>query len=171
MSEPRTLDVSALPPGAFGSRSLTFWGTLGIVLIESTVFVLAIAAYFYLAARAPAWPPDGAAAPALRWGTWNTLVLLASLVPNELARRAAEQVDLTRVRIWLVVALVFALAFNVIRVCSGFIRRTSSPTSSTAACSRSCCSPDRSRSTASWTSKRTPSTGTSSWWHGCRFTE
>ena len=35
---PRTLDVSALPPGAFGSRTLTFWGTLGIVVIESTVF-------------------------------------------------------------------------------------------------------------------------------------
>ena len=37
MSEVRTLDVSALPPGAFGSRTLTFWGTLGIVVIEGTV--------------------------------------------------------------------------------------------------------------------------------------
>ncbi len=34
MSELRTLDVSALPPGAFGSRAVTFWGTLGIVIIE-----------------------------------------------------------------------------------------------------------------------------------------
>ena len=38
MNDVRTLDVSALPPGAFGSRTLTFWGTLGIVVIESTVF-------------------------------------------------------------------------------------------------------------------------------------
>ena len=116
MSELRTLDVGALPPGAFGSRTLTFWGTLGIVLIESTVFGLAVAAYFYLATRAPAWPPDGVAAPDLRWGTVNTLVLLASLIPNELARRAAERVDLTRVRIWMVVCLVFAVAFNATRV-------------------------------------------------------
>jgi heme/copper-type cytochrome/quinol oxidase subunit 3 len=116
MSEPRTIDVSHLPPGAFGSRSLTFWGTLGIVFIEGTVFVLAIASYFYFASRAPFWPPNGVAPPALRWGTLNTLVLLASLVPNELARRAGEHVNLRHVRIWMVVALLFAAAFNVIRV-------------------------------------------------------
>jgi cytochrome c oxidase subunit 3 len=113
---PRTLDVSGLAPGAFGSRTLTFWGTLGIVAIEGTVFGLAIAAYFYLVSRSPAWPPHGVAPPDLRWGTINTLVLLASLIPNELARRAGEHVDLGRVRIWLVVCLVFALGFNIIRV-------------------------------------------------------
>jgi cytochrome c oxidase subunit 3 len=113
---PRTLDVSGLAPGAFGSRTLTFWGTLGIVAIEGTVFGLAIAAYFYLVSRSPAWPPHGVAPPDLRWGTINTIVLLASLIPNELARRAGEHVDLGRVRIWLVVCLIFALAFNIIRV-------------------------------------------------------
>jgi len=111
-----TLDVSALPPGAFGSRTLTFWGTLGIVVIESTVFAVAIGAYFYLVSRFPAWPPHGVAAPELRWGTLNTLILLGSLVPNELARRAGEHVDLGRVRIWMVVGLAFALAFNIVRV-------------------------------------------------------
>ena len=116
MSEVRTLDVSALPPGAFGSRSLTFWGTLGVVVIEGTVFALAIGAYFYLVTRLPAWPPHGVAAPDLRWGTLNTLILLASLIPNELARRAGEHVDLPHVRIWLVACLVFALGFNVVRV-------------------------------------------------------
>jgi len=115
MNELRVLDVSELPPGAFGSRALTFWGTLGIVVIEGTVFGLAIGAYFYLATRGSAWPPDGVAPPNLRWGTLNTLVLLASLIPNELARRAGEHVDLGRVRIWIVISLAFALAFNVIR--------------------------------------------------------
>jgi heme/copper-type cytochrome/quinol oxidase subunit 3 len=115
MSEVRTLDVSALPPGAFGSRTLTFWGTLGIVVIEGTVFALAIGMYFYLVTRFPAWPPHGVAAPDLRWGTINTLILLASLLPNELARRAGEHVDLGRVRIWMVVCLAFAVAFNVVR--------------------------------------------------------
>jgi cytochrome c oxidase subunit 3 len=116
MSAPRTIDVSALPPGAFGSRSVTFWGTLGIVLIESTVFALAIGAYFYLVTRSAAWPPDGVAPPLLRWGTINTLILLASLIPNELARRAGERVDLTAVRLWMVVCLVFAVGFNWVRV-------------------------------------------------------
>ena len=116
MSEARTLDVSALPPGAFGSRSLMWWGTLGIVLIEGTVFVLAIVSYFFLAARAPAWPPHGVAAPDLRWGTINTLILLASLAPNELAKRAGERVDLRGVRLWMVACLIFGVAFNAARV-------------------------------------------------------
>ena len=94
MSDVRTLDVSALPPGAFGSRTVTFWGTLGIIVIESTVFALAIGAYFFLVTRFPTWPPHGVAAPDLRWGTLNTLILLASLLPNELARRAGEHVNL-----------------------------------------------------------------------------
>ena len=115
MSQPRVLDVSALPPGAFGSRSLMWWGTMGLVLIESTVFVLAIAAYFYLGVRHPRWPPDGIAPPDLFWGTVNTAILALSLVPNELARRAGENVDLKRVRLWMVASLVFAIAFNVVR--------------------------------------------------------
>jgi heme/copper-type cytochrome/quinol oxidase subunit 3 len=116
MSEARTLDVSTLPPGAFGSRTLTFWGTLGIVVIEGTAFALAIGAYFYFVTRFPTWPPHGVANPDLRWGTLNTVVLVVSLIPNELARRAGERVDLRGVRIWMVVALACALAFNVVRI-------------------------------------------------------
>jgi cytochrome c oxidase subunit 3 len=111
----RTLDVGGLPPGAFGSRSLMWWGTMGIVVIESTVFVLAIASYFFIRMRMPAWPPDGVASPALRWGTINTIVLLASGVPNELARRAGARIDLRGVRIWMVVCLVFGVGFNALR--------------------------------------------------------
>jgi heme/copper-type cytochrome/quinol oxidase subunit 3 len=116
MSEVRTIDVGTLPPGAFGSRSVTFWGTLGIVIIEGTVFALAIGAYFYLVTRYPVWPPHGVAPPDLRWGTVNMLVLLASLIPNELTRRAGERVDLARVRLWMVVGLMFAAGFNIVRV-------------------------------------------------------
>ncbi len=116
MSEPRTLDVGSLPPGAFGYRSLMWWGTIGIVFIEGTVFALAIGAYFYLRTRMPAWPPDGVAAPDLTWGTVNTLVLIVSLVPNQLSKSAAERIDLRAVRVWMVGCLVFGAAFNVVRV-------------------------------------------------------
>jgi heme/copper-type cytochrome/quinol oxidase subunit 3 len=116
MSAPRTLDVGGLPPGAFGSRSLMWWGTMGVVVIEGTVFALAIASYFFVRTRIPAWPPDGVAPPDLRWGTANTIVLLASGIPNELAKRAGEQVNLRSVRLWMVVCLVFGVAFNVLRV-------------------------------------------------------
>jgi heme/copper-type cytochrome/quinol oxidase subunit 3 len=116
MSEPRTLDVGSLAPGAFGSRSLMWWGTMGMVLIEGMAFALAIASYFYYRTRMPAWPPDGVAPPDLAWGTVNTVVLLASGIPNELAKRAAERVDLRGVRLWMVACLVFGVAFNAIRV-------------------------------------------------------
>ena len=116
MSESRVLDVGSLPPGAFGSRSLMWWGTLGIVLIEGTVFALAVASYFFLRTRVAAWPPDGVAPPDLWWGGLNTVVLLTSLAPNELAKRAGERVDLRGVRIWMVVCLAFAVVFNAVRV-------------------------------------------------------
>ena len=74
MTGRRTLDVAALPPGAFGSRSLVWWGTV------------------------------------------NTIVLLVSIVPNELAKRAAERIDLRAVRIWLFVCLAFGVTFNILRV-------------------------------------------------------
>jgi cytochrome c oxidase subunit 3 len=109
------IEVGGLPAGAFGSRSLMWWGTMGIVLIEGTVFCLAIGAYFFLRTRHPSWPPGGVAAPDLFWGTLNVAILIASLVPNELAKRAGERVDLRGVRLWLVVCLVFGVGFNAVR--------------------------------------------------------
>src|SRR4051794_11976378 len=101
MSASPAIDVSALPPGAFGSRSLMWWGTMGLVLIEGMAFALAVGAYFYLKTRTPQWPPDGVAPPDLLWGTLNTALLLASAVPNELAKRAGERIDLSATRVWL----------------------------------------------------------------------
>jgi len=115
MNGRRTLDVSRLAPGAFGHRSILWWGTMGIVLIEGTMFALSIGAYFYLRSRSETWPPN-LPPPDLRWGTLNTLLLLGSAIPNELAKRAAEKIDLAAVRLWLVVCLVFGVGFNVIRV-------------------------------------------------------
>jgi cytochrome c oxidase subunit III len=110
------IDVRGLPSGAFGSRSLMWWATMGIVLIEGTVFGLAIGCYFFYRTQWPTWPPGGVAPPDLFWGGVNTGILLLSLIPNELAKRAGERVDLRAVRIWLVVCLLFGAAFNAARV-------------------------------------------------------
>jgi heme/copper-type cytochrome/quinol oxidase subunit 3 len=111
-----TLDVSALAPGAFGYRSLMWWGTMGMILIEGTAFGIAIVAYFYLRSRSLTWPPSNVMPPALRWGTLNTIVLLVSTIPNELAKKAAERIDLRATRLWLVVCMAFGVLFNVVRV-------------------------------------------------------
>ena len=120
MSVRATVDVSRLAPGGFGNRSLMYWGTLGMCLIEGTAFALTIAAYFYLRTRNPQWPPDGIAPPSLLWGTLNVAVLMLSGIPNQLAKKAAERVDLRGVRVWLVVCLLFGVAFNAVRAMEYF---------------------------------------------------
>ena len=108
------LDVSALPTYAFGHRSLMWWATACMMIIEGMVFAMIVMSYIYLKGRVPHWPPSGPP-PNLLWGTVNTAILLASCLPNALAKKAAERFDLPKVRLWLVVCIVFALAFNVIR--------------------------------------------------------
>jgi heme/copper-type cytochrome/quinol oxidase subunit 3 len=110
-----TIDASQYPDNAFGTRTLTWWGTLGILLIEGTVFALAIVTYFYLRSRVEMWPPN-LPPPALLYGTINTLILLVSLWPNQMAKWAAEEEDLAKTRLWVVVAQVFTIAFLVVRV-------------------------------------------------------
>jgi cytochrome c oxidase subunit 3 len=108
------LDVSTVPTYGFGHRSLLWWATASMMVIEGMVFALVIVSYVYLKGRAPHWPPAGPG-PDLRWGTLNTVILLASCVPNALAKKAAEHLDLGKVRLWLTVCLLFGLAFNGVR--------------------------------------------------------
>jgi heme/copper-type cytochrome/quinol oxidase subunit 3 len=111
-----TIDISGLPNHAYGSRSIMWWMTLLIVLIEATVFIATIAAYFYLQGNEAAWPPPDTPLPALKWPTVNVLIMLASLIPNQLTKNAAEKKDMLKVRIWLTIAVLFAVAFAIVRV-------------------------------------------------------
>jgi heme/copper-type cytochrome/quinol oxidase subunit 3 len=108
------LDVSALPAYGFGYRSILWWATASMMIIEGMVFAMVIVSYVYLKGRSPHWPPSGPS-PDLLWGTVNTLVLVASALPNYLTKKAAERFDLRGVQIWISVCLLFAVAFNVIR--------------------------------------------------------
>ena len=109
------LDVSHLPPLAFHHRSIIWWGTMGLIVIEGMMFALLIMTYLYLKGRSPQWPPAHFP-PELVWGTVNTIVLVLSSLPNHLTKRAAERFDLRKVRLWMSVALAFGVAFNVIRI-------------------------------------------------------
>jgi cytochrome c oxidase subunit III len=109
------IDVSGLPPVAFGHRSTVWWPTMGVIAIEGTMFVLVMVAYLYLKGRSPHWPP-GFFPPDLLWGTLNTGVMLLSAIPNQLTKSAAERFDLRKARLWLLVCLAFGVAFNVIRI-------------------------------------------------------
>jgi len=109
------VEVGHLPRYAFGHRSVIWWSTMGMVAIEGAMFALVITAYLYLKGRAPHWPP-GVESPRLLWGTLNTAIMLLSLIPNQLAKKAAERLDLPKVRLWMVTAIAFAVAFNIVRI-------------------------------------------------------
>lgn len=110
-----TLEVGHLPTYQFGHRSLMWWSTMGLMLIEGTVFGIAILMYFYLRGQSTGWP-IGAPLPGLMWGTINTAVMLVSLLPNQLAKRAADREDRPTARRWLVVCVLLSLVFLALRV-------------------------------------------------------
>src|SRR4051812_22324327 len=110
MTTRRTLDVSPLPNYAFGHQGLIWWGTIGFMVIEGSVFVMAVMTYFFLRTRVAEWPPS-VPDPGLTYGTLNTIGLLVSLIPNRMAKRAAERLDLQRVRPLLLVMIAFGLLF------------------------------------------------------------
>jgi cytochrome c oxidase subunit 3 len=113
--KPRVIDVSHLPEYAFGHRSLMWWGGASFMAIEGMMVALLFVSYLYLKGRSPEWPP-GHFAPVLFWGTLNTIILLASAIPNQLAKKAAERMDLRALRLWLGLAIALALVFSVIRI-------------------------------------------------------
>jgi len=108
------LDVSTLPSYGFGTRSLMWWGTLGMCAIEGTAFAFMIVVYFYLRSLSSAWPTGGAS-PDLLWGTINLGVIVASAIPNYHADRAAIDHDLPKVRRMLVIGVAFGLVLCAVR--------------------------------------------------------
>jgi cytochrome c oxidase subunit III len=109
------LDVSELPSFGFSHRSILWWATQGLIAIESTVFALAVVAYFYLRSQSERWPPLEEP-PELLWGTVNTVVLLLSMWPNHWVKQRAEALDRRGVRIGLVICMLFSLVFLAVRV-------------------------------------------------------
>jgi heme/copper-type cytochrome/quinol oxidase subunit 3 len=110
----RVLDVSSLPPYAFGHQGLIWWGTAGFMVIEGAMFVIVLIAYFYLRIQVSEWPPS-LPNPDLGFGTANLLLVFVSCVPAAVAKKAAEKMDLRKVQIWLVVLTLFGVASLVLR--------------------------------------------------------
>ena len=84
--------------------------------MEGTMLVILLVSYFFLRMTVPDWPPGRTPPPNLFWGTLNTVIILVSVFPNHLAKKAAESLDLKRVRLWTIVTLAFGIAFAIIRI-------------------------------------------------------
>jgi len=110
----QVVDVAALPRGAFGHEGLIWWGTVGFMVIEGSMFVMAIIVYLYLRLQVQQWPPSQPN-PGLLYPTLNLLVVLVSCIPNQLAKSAAEKQKLGRARMWLMVLVLFGVVSIVLR--------------------------------------------------------
>jgi heme/copper-type cytochrome/quinol oxidase subunit 3 len=108
------LNVSPLPTNSFGSRTLTWWGTIGFMALEGMGFALAIGAYLYLRTRSTQWPLN-APPPDLLPGTVVTIILLISAVPNYFLERWARALDLRKVQWGLVLMSVLGVMPLVVR--------------------------------------------------------
>lgn len=111
----RVLDVSMLPDtGEFGHHGLIWWGTVGFMVIEGSMFAIVLVAYFYLRLKVADWP-SSLPNPDLTVGTANLLLVLVSCIPNALAKKAAEAQQLSRTRLWLTVVTLFGVGNVILR--------------------------------------------------------
>ena len=114
-AERLVIDVSLLPEVVFGRRALTWWATMGFMLVEGTTLGVVAVSYLYLRINAAEWPPRPASAPALLLPTIGMIMLLVKCVPMLLASKAAQRMDFGATRLWLVVTTLFALVTVAIR--------------------------------------------------------
>jgi heme/copper-type cytochrome/quinol oxidase subunit 3 len=105
------LQVAHLPSEAFGSRAPLWWGVVGMVTIESTMFALLFVSYFYLRDRAVDWPPTPIpATPRLIAGI-ATLLLVLSCIPMHLSSVGAKRGSLKLMRHGIGWGVLLAAAF------------------------------------------------------------
>ena len=123
MTTRETIDVSGLPDSELDHRSLVWWGNVLLIAIETTMFALLIAAYFYIRPNFTAWPPPRVTGPeglfdpvpSLRVPTINLLLLLLSLAPMIVADRACLRDDVRTVTRALIAFLLLALGCVALR--------------------------------------------------------
>ncbi len=123
MTERPVIDVSALPPTAFGARAPVWWGNTLLMLIETTTVALTVASYFYVWQNSQQWPPPRVdqypplldPAPDLPAGTANALLLAASCLPMLWVDRAARRRDAVAVKAGLALVVLVGVVAIVLR--------------------------------------------------------
>jgi len=122
MSTRIVIDVSELPHHEFDTYDPVWWGNNFLLAIETSMFAILIATYFYLRQNFALWPPPVAQLtatlkplPELSYGTANTILLLASCFPMILTDLSARRGNRTMSRIGLVIAVVVGVIALVLR--------------------------------------------------------
>ena len=117
------IDVSQLPTSGFDTRSPLWWGNLWLLVIESTMFAILVASYFYIRMNYHEWPPPRVnqqpilyqTDPNLAVATGNTLLLVLSCIPMIWMDRSARRKNQRAVQLGLIVAIVICIGSIVLR--------------------------------------------------------
>lgn len=123
MNGPATIDVSKLPPTVMDHRSPIWWGNLLLLCIESTMFVLCVASYFYLRMNFSNWPPPRVdngpplydSAPSLEVPVVNLALILLSCIPMVMVDRACLRRDARTVKIALSLNILMGIGAIILR--------------------------------------------------------
>lgn len=122
MSSRTTLDVSRLPQHGYDTRALIWWGNLLLLMIETTMFGILVATYFYLTQNFNLWPPPRAESPVgygtepmLLIPTINLVLLVVSCAPMYFVDRSAREGRKGATRLWLLVCIALAAAAIALR--------------------------------------------------------
>lgn len=105
------LDGSSLAQRPADHRHPLWWGFLGMIAIETTVFATLVVSFFYLRMSADAWPPEPLPLPELLLPTANTLILLGSSAAMVWADRGIKQGKQRQLAVALTSGIVMAVLF------------------------------------------------------------
>jgi cytochrome c oxidase subunit III len=111
----KVLDVSDLPRGTADSRALIWWGNLGMMVIEGTMFAMLIATFLYLRMANLDWPPATVPKPDMLLPTINLILLLLMVPAAFLADRAALRDDVPGARLGMGLCILLGIATLIIR--------------------------------------------------------
>jgi heme/copper-type cytochrome/quinol oxidase subunit 3 len=122
MSTRPVIDVSELPHHGFDTVDPVWWGNNFLLAIESSMFAITIATYFYLRQNFPQWPPPLAQLtaplnplPGLGYGTANTVLLVFSCLPMILVDLCARRDYRAGARMGLIICLLCGVGAIVLR--------------------------------------------------------
>jgi heme/copper-type cytochrome/quinol oxidase subunit 3 len=123
MNDRRVLNVSHLPEHVLDHHAPIWWGNILMLAIETTVFALLIATYFYLRINFNQWPPPRVdqfpiihnPLPKLLIPTTNMILLVLSLIPMIIIDRAALRRDARTIKFGLLVSILFCAGALILR--------------------------------------------------------
>ena len=122
MSTRAVIDVSELPHHEFDTYDPVWWGNNFLLAIETSMFAILIATYFYLRQNFALWPPPVAQLtatlrplPRLWYGTANTILLVLGCIPMVLTDLSARRGNRILSQVGLVIAVIMGIAALVLR--------------------------------------------------------